>query len=99
MSRMNWGSHLLRVTWQGSKQDMLFIHPETAQRMRTTALENGARLEAVQRIVGYAAPSATQLYDQRRFMPIMLAALVVDYMEAQLDTNGPRKRLIVSLQE
>ena len=54
--------------------------------MRITALENGDKdkLEGVQRTVGYTDLSATQLYDRRRFMPIILAALVVDYMKAQL---------------
>jgi integrase/recombinase XerD len=45
----------------------------------TTALENGAKLEDVQRTVGHADPATTQLYDRRRFLPAKSAALVVAY--------------------
>jgi integrase/recombinase XerD len=45
----------------------------------TTALENGAKLEDVQRTVGHADPATTQLYDRRRFLPTKSAALMVDY--------------------
>jgi integrase/recombinase XerD len=57
-------------------------HGYSAYSMRatfiTTALENAAKLEDVQRTVGHADPS-TQLYDRRRFMPTKSAPLVVDY--------------------
>jgi integrase/recombinase XerD len=49
----------------------------------TTALKNGAKLENVQRTVGHADPSTTQLYDRRRFLPTKSAALVVDYKDAE----------------
>jgi site-specific recombinase XerD len=45
----------------------------------TTALENGAKLEDVQRTVGHADPSTAQLYDRDRFTPQRSAALVVEY--------------------
>jgi integrase/recombinase XerD len=45
----------------------------------TTALENGAKLEDVQRTVGHADPATTQLYDRGRFTPQKSAALVVAY--------------------
>jgi hypothetical protein len=51
---------------------VLAIHPEPVQRIRTTAPENGARLEGIQRTVGQADPMTTQLYDRRRFMIISL---------------------------
>jgi integrase/recombinase XerD len=45
----------------------------------TTALENGAKLEDVQRTVGHADPATTPLYDRRRFLPAKSAALLVVY--------------------
>jgi integrase len=45
----------------------------------TTALENGAKLEDVQRTVGHADPATTQLYDRGRFTPEKSAVLVVAY--------------------
>jgi site-specific recombinase XerD len=58
-------------------------HGYSAHSMRatfiTTALENGAKLEDVQRTVGHADPATTQLYDRRRFLPTKSAALVVVY--------------------
>jgi site-specific recombinase XerD len=58
-------------------------HGYSAHAMRarfiTTALENGATLEDVQRTVGHADPSTTQLCDRRRFMPMKSAALVIVY--------------------
>jgi hypothetical protein len=55
----------------------------SSQSMRATfitmALDNGAKLEDVQRTVGRADPAMTQLYDRRRLMPAKSAALVVAY--------------------
>jgi hypothetical protein len=42
-----------------------------------TALDNGAKLEDVQRTVGHVDPATTQLYDRRRFFPTQSAALMV----------------------
>ena len=47
--------------------------------MARTGSEHGAKLEDVQRTVGHADPSTTQLYDRRRFLPTKSAALVVQY--------------------
>jgi integrase/recombinase XerD len=49
----------------------------------TTALENGAKQEDVQRTVGHADPAPTRLYDRWRFMPTKSAALVVSYGDAE----------------
>jgi len=35
----------------------------------TTALENGAKLEDVQKAAGHRDPSTTKLYDRRRYNP------------------------------
>jgi integrase/recombinase XerD len=45
----------------------------------TTALDHGAKLEDVQRTVGHADPSTTQLYDRGQFMPQKSAALMLEY--------------------
>jgi integrase/recombinase XerD len=51
----------------------------------TTAPENGAKLEDVQRTVGHADPSTTRLYDWRRFTAAKSAALVVEDGEMSED--------------
>ena len=45
----------------------------------TTALENGASLEQVQRAVGHRDPSTTKLYDRRGFNPEKSAAFFASY--------------------
>jgi site-specific recombinase XerD len=45
----------------------------------TIASANGSKLENIQRPVGYADASTTQLYDQGRFTPQKSAALAVEY--------------------
>jgi integrase/recombinase XerD len=55
----------------------------TAHSMRatfiTTALENGAPLDAVQRAVGHACPTTTQLCDRRPYHPSRSAAFYANY--------------------
>jgi site-specific recombinase XerD len=58
----------------------------------TTALDNGVSLEDVQRTVGHADPSTTQLYDRRRFLPAKSAALVVRYPGAEDGRAFPEAR-------
>ncbi len=48
-----------------------------------TALENGAKLEDVQRTIAQADPLTTQLNERRRFVPTKSAALVVAYKPAR----------------
>ena len=45
----------------------------------TTALENGASLEDVQRDVGHADPSTTKLYDRRGHNPEKSASFFANY--------------------
>jgi len=45
----------------------------------TTALENGASLEDVQRAVGHDDPSTTKLYDRRRINPERSASFYANY--------------------
>lgn len=45
----------------------------------TTALENGASLEQVQRAVGHRDPSTTKLYDRRGYNPEKSAAFFASY--------------------
>jgi integrase/recombinase XerD len=54
----------------------------------TTALENGAKLEDVQRTVGHADPATTQLYDRGRFTPQKSAALVVNHGRDRETSTG-----------
>ena len=45
----------------------------------TTALDNGASLEDVQRAAGHADPSTTKLYDRRGYNPEKSASLFANY--------------------
>jgi hypothetical protein len=54
------------------------ISTETTQRISTTALEIGTKLDDGQGTVGHADPS-TRLYDRHRFLPTKSAALMMDY--------------------
>jgi integrase/recombinase XerD len=73
------------VDWvlQKFSKQLKLEHGYSAHSMRatfiTTALENDAKSEDVQRTVGHADPSTTQLYDRRRFTPTNSAALMVKY--------------------
>ncbi len=51
---------------------------EAAQRISTTGLENGTKLEDVQETVGYANLS-TRLCDRHRCLPTKSATLIVNY--------------------
>jgi site-specific recombinase XerD len=42
----------------------------------TTALENGAQLEDVQKAAGHRDPSTTKLYDRRRYNPAKAASFL-----------------------
>jgi integrase len=83
MSRLHRGSHPLRGTWKGDKRDVLHFQLETAQPICTTSLENGIKLRDVQRTVGHADPSTTQLYDWRRFLPEKSLSLIVNYGDTE----------------
>ena len=78
MSQIKSGYAALRRGRQGGKRDGLTFHPETGQRISTTALENSAKVEDVQRTVGHADLLTRERHDSRRFMPMKSAALVVD---------------------
>jgi hypothetical protein len=78
MSQIKSGYDALRIVRRGGKRDRLTIHPETGQRISTTALENGATLEDVRRTVRHADLLTRWLHDSRWFMPMKAAALVVD---------------------
>jgi len=45
----------------------------------TTALDNGASLEDVQRAAGHADPSTTKLYDKRGYNPEKSASFFANY--------------------
>jgi integrase/recombinase XerD len=45
----------------------------------TTALENGAQLEDVQKAAGYRDPSTTKLYDRRGYNPEKAASFFATY--------------------
>ena len=45
----------------------------------TTALENGAQLEDVQRAAGHRDPSTTKLYDRRGYNPEKAASFFATY--------------------
>jgi integrase/recombinase XerD len=68
---------------QKFRKQLKLDHGYSAHSIRVTfitaALENDAKLEDVQRTVGHADPSTTQLYDRRRFTPTQSAALMVKY--------------------
>ncbi|NOT02176.1 MAG: tyrosine-type recombinase/integrase [Phycisphaerales bacterium] len=58
-------------------------HAYSAHSMRatfiTTALEDGASLEQVQKAVGHRDPSTTKLYDRRGYNPEKSAAFFASY--------------------
>jgi hypothetical protein len=45
----------------------------------TTALENGAQLEDVQKAAGHRDPSTTKLYDRRGYNPEKAASFFATY--------------------
>jgi site-specific recombinase XerD len=45
----------------------------------TSALENGAQLEDVQKAAGHRDPSTTKLYDRRRYNPEEAASFFATY--------------------
>jgi len=45
----------------------------------TTALENGAQLEDVQKAVGHRDPSTTKLYERRGYNPEKAASVFATY--------------------
>jgi integrase/recombinase XerD len=47
----------------------------------TTALENGAQLEGVQKAAGHRDPSATKLYDRRGYNPEKAATFFATYWD------------------
>jgi integrase/recombinase XerD len=48
----------------------------------TTALENGAQLEDVQKATGHRDPSTTKLYDRRGYNPEKAASFFCDVLNA-----------------
>ena len=53
----------------------------------TTALENGAQLEDVQKAAGHRDPSTTKLYDRRSYNPESAASFVRDLLNADADQD------------
>jgi hypothetical protein len=52
----------------------------------TTALENGAQLEDVQKAAGHRDPSTTKLYDRRGYNPEKAASFFCDVLIVQRHT-------------
>ena len=50
----------------------------------TTALDNGASLEDVQRAAGHADPSTTKLYDRRGYNPEKSASFFADQVTSSI---------------
>ena len=58
----------------------------------TTALENGAQLEDVQRAAGHRDPGTTKLYDRRGYNPEKAASFFATYRPDRASPNTKDRR-------
>jgi integrase/recombinase XerD len=55
----------------------------------TTALENGAQLEDVQKAAGHRDPGTTKLYDRRGYNPEKAASFFATLLSVEISKDSP----------